>query len=186
MAVLDRDAFADAVLGDYRQHRHAIQGMVAEAERGRTLHAVIHARAQLYDAARLYSGQIYLAAAQLHEGVASWFSERMIAFSAPGINDADRHVRYLMQPQHGSDYYFDALGRRVRGEHYVRTLARMAAVESELAALREAGATHVRVTYEDSEHRHHGRVIALDDHEACREVLHPNTTARIEPCSDPM
>lgn len=181
-----RDFFADTVLTDYRQHRLAVQGLVAEAERGHSLHAVIQARVSLYEAATSYSHAISATSHLLHQDVASWFFERMVAFSAPGINAADRHVRFLLQPQHSTDYYYDALGRRVRGEHYVRTLARKAAVESELAALRDAGATHAQAVYDDVSHPNHGAVVPLDDAAACAEVFHPNTTARIEPCSDPM
>lgn len=179
-----RDEFADSVLSDFRAHRLAVQGLVAEAERSRSLYAVIQARSNLLDAALAYSGAIRTAASVLHPEAANYLSERLVSFAAPGIGAADRHIRFLLQPQHGSDYYFDALGRRVRAEHYVRTLARKAAVDSELAQLREEGVTHVRVSYDRAGHPNQGRVVDLGDPQDCIEVFHPNTTARIEPCSD--
>lgn len=179
--MVDRDGFASLAVELYQRHLAVVAGLVADAERSRSISAAIQLRGALARQRHAFAGEVRGLAATLgRDGVADSFAAALTRFVVGEMALADRHGMSLASPVGiPSGYYHDARNRRWKGAIYVRTLARHAAVQVDLATAMNLGMESVTVMHPDPEHRHHGATVSLDDYEQIAEVFHPNSNARI-------
>ncbi|MEO9387052.1 hypothetical protein [Chromobacterium phragmitis] len=178
--MLSYDQFADSVLAAFQAFRAelvAAHGALFVSPDGK---ALLVARERADAAFADFVARVRAAAGEIADNAArTRMAAALVGIAGRARNDAQRGASAaIIGMREIGAVYTDRLGRIWEADRYVRTVARRAAVEDEVA--RAAAQSRKAVArYPDPTHRNEGLVIDLASVEQVRQVMHPNTNARL-------